>query len=63
MTMTNAQRQAKWRRRRKLLERVNELNMRSDGPRYWTCVVMYNDVIWEHDAGHNTIFEVVSDQR
>lgn len=43
---------AKPKTRLELLERVNELNMRSDAHRYWTCTVLYNTVIWKQFAFH-----------
>lgn len=50
--------------RLKLLEHVNELNMRAkQGERYWTCTVLYNTVVWkqigERDAIMVEVFEGV----
>ncbi|QJD54429.1 hypothetical protein P9A28_gp43 [Sphingomonas phage Eidolon] len=43
----------------KLLKHVNELNMRAkDGERYWTCVVLYNTVVWKQTGSDAVMVEV-----
>lgn len=50
--------------RLELLERVNELNLRSfakgDKTKFWTCICLYNTVIWSLNPGETPVmFEVI----
>lgn len=45
--------------RLKLLEHVNELNMRNEYVKFWTCTVLYNTVVWRKaEDCEATIYEV-----